>query len=157
MFLYIIILLLFICFLQDVKYRAIHWLLFPSLLVCILSFKYNSIDLKNIFTNNLFLIFMMTSLTLYLTLKFKKLILITNGFFSAGDILFLVVITPLFTFSEFVSFFTLGTIITLLIHLISLLIKKQKTVPYAGYMSLITAFFLLFQNSLQPILILPWG
>ncbi len=91
---------------------------------------------------------MMLMLTLYLSIREKKIILITDGFFSIGDILFLAAVIPLFHFNEYIIFFTLGTSFTLLVHLIVQLFKKQKTIPYAGYMSLVAISFLLLKDQI---------
>lgn len=136
---------------QDVRHRGVHWVLFSLLLVTACLISYDSMDLKTIAFNIGFLSFMLLSLTLYLSIKNRKLINITNGFFSLGDILFLLAITPLFTFREFLFFFTIGTMGTLVIHLIVNLIKKQNTVPYAGYMALFGIALSLFREGFSEI------
>lgn len=88
-------------------------------------------------------------LTLYVSMKQKKLTAIWKGFFSWGDILFLLAVVPLFPFEKYILYFTFGTCISLLIFLIDLLItKKVKTIPYAGNMSLVLIGFYFVQNQL---------
>ena len=86
-------------------------------------------------------------LTLYLTLKTKQLVLIWKGYFSWGDILFLVAITPLFWFPTYLVYFTVGTMLSLVIHTVVLITQKKrtKTVPYAGYMSLVLIGYLFIE------------
>jgi hypothetical protein len=58
-----------------------------------------------------------------------------KDFFGLGDALILIAITPFFELRVFIYFFTAATLGTLIIHGISSLIKKQATIPYAGYVS----------------------
>tara|TARA_R110002072_G_scaffold303135_2_gene495217 strand:- start:3211 stop:3555 length:345 start_codon:yes stop_codon:yes gene_type:complete len=104
---------------------------------------------KDLIFNFLFLTATMLGLTFYLSIKLKKRILITNGHFSLGDILFLIAIIPLFSLDEYILFFTAGTIFTLLIHILINQVKKQQTIPYAGYMSIATILVLVFQGSIR--------
>ncbi len=120
---------------QDLRYRGVHWVLFPLLLAAGLFLAYDRLLLSEIAYNLLFLLFILTALSLYLSIKFGRLINITKGFFGLGDVLFLIAIIPLFSFREYLIFFTLGTLAALLLHLLSAGIRKQKSIPYAGYMA----------------------
>lgn len=135
MFLISLILLLLFIFFQDVLSRAVYWFLFPLLMVLCLAVNRDTLTLDWLW-NIVFLIFMMVMLSLYVGVKEKRLVNITNGYFSWGDVLFLLAVTPLFTFQLYVLFFTAGTILTLLIHVTAMIFRKQETIPYAGYMSL---------------------
>lgn len=139
----LIIALLFFIFLQDFLIRGVYWFLFPILFIFSLIFNWENISVEIIW-NFLFLSFMLFSLTVYVSLKEGKLTNITKGFFGLGDILFLVAIVPLFPLQFYILFFTAGTIVTLLLHLIiqRILVKGQETIPYAGYMSLVLISFL---------------
>lgn len=97
----------------------------------------------------LFVIVLLLSLTLYLTIKTGKLVNITDGFFSWGDILFLIAVIPVFDLSSYMLFFTVGTILTLVLHGIAHTIKKQDSIPYAGYMAMISVFYVLFEPSIM--------
>ena len=145
---YVLLILLGITLFQDVKYRGVHWSVFPMLLICAALYRVGQIDWLHVGYNLLFLIVLMSSLTLYLSLKQGTLINITRGFFSWGDILFLLAIIPLFDLRSYMMLFVFGTIATLVLHLIVLLFKRQHTVPYAGYMSIATAVFVLFQSEI---------
>jgi hypothetical protein len=135
-----------------VKYRAVHWLLFPLLLCVSIGLKWNVISLNDWMLNTLLLIFLLGSLTLYLTFRKGKLINITNGFFSWGDILFLVAIIPLFETFNYLFFFTFGTMIVLLIHVLAHILKPQPTIPYAGYMGLVTIAYLLAETQINELI-----
>ena len=136
-------LVLLISFYQDIRFRGIQWFFFP--LIMVLSILYNWEEFLDYNLYNLaFIAFCLGSLTLYLTIKEGRLVNITHGFFSWGDILILIALSPLFTFERFVLFFTVGTILTLILHLLTSLIVRQKTIPYAGYMALFTIAMLMF-------------
>lgn len=140
----IIIALLLLCFYQDVKFRGIHWVIFPTLAL-VSYFANETHQWSDTWNNLLFITGCLLALTLYLSLKLGKLTNITQGFFSWGDILFLIAIAPLCSFELYVYLFTFGTISTLLIHLIASMIKPQKTIPYAGYLSIAVIAVLLFR------------
>jgi hypothetical protein len=146
----LLILTLLIIFLQDIKFRAVHWFLFPIVLALSIWVGLNFTDIENMFLSLSFFLFSMGFLTLYISLKHKKLTNITIGFFSWGDILLLLAIIPLFSFHLYLIFFTLGTIGTLLVHGIVLTVSKvDKTIPFAGYMSLFLTAYLIFDSNIN--------
>jgi hypothetical protein len=148
MFKVILIIVLLVILFQDLKLRSVHWSLFPMLFVCSIFIGIENIEIMQWGFSFLFLATLMLSLTLYLTIKTGKLVNITNGFFSWGDILFLLAIIPVFDVSTFMLFFTFGTLLTLIIHVLVHVIKAQKTIPYAGYMALLSVFYVLFEPTI---------
>jgi hypothetical protein len=103
----------------------------------------------DVLSNVGFLVGSLLALTVYLTLKEGRLVNITKGYFSWGDILFLLALAPLFAFRGYLIFFTFGTCLTLLMHIVASMIKRQKTIPYAGYMAIVGIGFLVFQEQIQ--------
>ena len=144
--------ILVLCFYQDVRHRGIHWFVFPLILAGAFFVNWERFDLMVLAYNVGFVLFLLLGLTFYLTLKEGKLVNITKGYFSIGDILFLLALTPLFSIQWFVIFFTFGTILTLVFHLIALLIKPQKTIPYAGYMAIVCIGYLAFDEQLHQLI-----
>lgn len=144
----ILILLFLIVLFQDLKWRSVHWIVFPFMLTLSIFIGIEQIEVVQWAFSFLFLAVLLLSLTLYLTLKTGKLVNITNGFFSWGDILFLVAIIPVFDLFGFMLFFTVGTLITLIFHGIANWIKTQESVPYAGYMAVVSVFYVLFEPSI---------
>lgn len=135
---------------QDLKQRAVHWILFPSLFVAAVFIGYKNGNLLDSGWNLSLLIVLLGSLTLYLSFKHGRLINIANGFFSWGDILFLIAIIPAFHFQLYLMLFTAGTIITLVTHLlVRSLLKGEDTIPYAGYMAVCTATVSVFYSPIQ--------
>jgi hypothetical protein len=145
--------LLVICTYQDLRFRGIHWFVFPLLLIGAIALRWDELDAITLLYNTGFLLFLLLGLTLYLSLKEKRLVNITNGYFSWGDILFLIALIPLFPFHWFILFFTFGTISTLLFHLIASMIKPQKSIPYAGYMAIIGITYLTFSEQLHQLIV----
>ena len=145
---YIYIALLVLCFYQDVRFRGIHWTVFPLLLGG--AFLVNDLWMwTDIFYNAAFLVGTLFMLTVYLSVKEGRLVNMTDGYFSWGDILFLLALAPLFEFRWYLIFFTAGTCISLVMHVIASTIKRQKSVPYAGYMAVVGIAFLVFQEQIQ--------
>lgn len=138
--------LLFIFF-QDLKFRAVYWFIFPIVLGLSIWIGLTTSNTENMLWSFFFFIFSMGGLTLYLSIKEGRFVNISKGYFGLGDILFLVTIIPIFPFHIYLVFFTIGTILSLLIHGIVLSIAKgDKTIPYAGYMSLLLIPYLAFNN-----------
>jgi hypothetical protein len=52
-------------------------------------------------------------------------------------------------------FFTVGTLLTVIVHLLArLIVKQNETIPFAGYMALFTGLYLLFQPLFDPFIYL---
>ena len=142
--LFVILVILGIILFQDLKNRSIWWFLPLLLFACCFAFRYDSIVLIQLSLNFLFLLILVGCLYAYIFLRHQKTSLFKE-FFGIGDALFLFAITPLFDLNLFIYFFTAATCGTLILHLIASTIKAQKTIPYAGYMSLFVAIVLCLQ------------
>ena len=145
--------ILVLCFYQDVRFRGIHWIVFPLVLTGAILLNWQNLNLTTIAYNTGFLAVLLLGLTLYLSLKEQRLVNITDGYFSTGDILFLIAMLPLFNFQWYILFFTFGTILTLVFHLIASMIKAQKTIPYAGYMAIVGIGYVAFSEQLQNLIL----
>jgi hypothetical protein len=145
-----LILILFILAWQDIQSRKVWVLLFPILLGLSIFYKYNTLSIEQIVWNLGFVLFSLLSLTLYLTFKEKRIVAVWKGYFSIGDILFLLAITPLMIFPVYLFYFTIGTFLCIVFHTSILIMKKKatKSIPYAGYMSLILIVSLYFEQKL---------
>lgn len=145
---YILYILFGITLFQDVKYRGVHWSVFLLLLASAAIYG-SGLAWQDVGFNLLFLAGLMSALTLYLSLKQGCIVNITKGYFSWGDILFLIVLTPLFNWRMYMLVFVFGTMGVLVLHILAHLVKPQKTVPYAGYMAAITGILLFFQTEVE--------
>lgn len=138
-----VIFLIFICgimFIQDNKFRGISWYLFPLLFIAALINTQN-FKLNFFFGNLMICATILIIMTVYLSLKLKKIVLITQNYFSIGDVLFLIAITPLFNNLSYVLFINIGTFLTLIIYFLFQKKQQHQNIPFAGNM----AFLLIFK------------
>lgn len=149
MFIYFLIALLVLIACQDVLFRGVHWTLFPLLLIAVVLVKNGVMDWEMIGYNSLLLVFMLLMITLYASLKSGRLVNITKEFFALGDILFMIAMIPLFDYQWYLLFFTFGAMISLIFHGVAMLIKPQKSLPFAGYMALVGILYLAFKTPLH--------
>jgi hypothetical protein len=145
-----VIFILALIFYQDFRYREIWWFTPPLLLIGGFFYKWETLNWEYFFFNLLFISFVISFLVVYVRVRFKSSNLFKD-YFGLGDVLVLLAITPFFEFPFFIYFFTASTIISLIGFLAASFFKAQKSIPYAGYISLCTiAFLLLVQYKLTP-------
>jgi|SRR3989344_8714186 len=135
----LIVCLLFIAF-QDFKQRAISWFLIPLLLIGFVYTAFQNsryeIVLKDVAFNLSFIMLQLVLLTVYMSVKNKKIVNIVNTYIGIGDILFFVVIAAAFSPFNFIVFYLTSTILTLFGFMLYALIKKStKEIPLAGSMA----------------------
>lgn len=152
MFVYAVIAVLVTIVYQDFRYREIWWFTPPLLFISGLIYQWKLLNWEHFFFNLLFISFVLSFLVVYIRIRFSSKNLFKE-YFGLGDALVLLALTPLFTFPFFIYFFTASTIISLIGFLLTkLLFKSQKSIPYAGYISLCTiAFLLLTEFNIAPI------
>lgn len=125
---------------QDFRHRAVSWLLIP---VLFFGFVFIAIQItvwedywKELVFNSCFVLVQLVLLTMYMSVKNKKLVNIVNSFLGIGDILFFIVLAAAFSPFNFVTFYLVSTILTLLGYGIFVFVKKVKTeIPLAGAMA----------------------
>ena len=132
----VLLILLGLMVYEDFKYRGISWYLFPLALVAIITKSYTYITIDTTVLNIGFVLMQLLLVTLYFTLKQRKLVNITTNHFGIGDVLFLGIIAISFSTVNFVFFYLLGIVISLLIGLLLIQSKStDKTIPFAGIMA----------------------
>lgn len=143
---------------QDIKDRSIHVILPICILVLCLLVNYNStnLSLKDIFYNIVFIGINTLGLIIYFSIKTKSFVNPIDQFIGLGDIVFFIAITPLFNLKDFMLFFIVGLIFSLMVHSICILYKSTKTIPLAGYLSLFLAFNILITNIFKINTVSPW-
>nr|WP_294862127.1 prepilin peptidase [uncultured Fluviicola sp.] len=145
-----VILILISILYQDFRYREIWWFTPPLLLIGGLIYKWETLNWQYFLFNFLFISVVISFLVVYVRIRFKSNNLFKD-YFGLGDVLVLLAITPIFGFPFFIYFFTCSTIISLIGYILFSLFKAQKSIPYAGYISLCTiAFLLLVHYQLTP-------
>jgi len=147
----ILILFLFIIVYQDFRYQAVSWIFFPAgfVLTFLISVKiagYADI-LSNLLMNNLFIFFQLGVIFLYFRIRFKNTLNIFKNVIGIGDILFLIMISPLFSIINFIFFFIVSLLFTLIVFIVlkALKIYKNSRVPLAGLQSLFLIIVLVIQ------------
>lgn len=139
-----IIILLSMVIIQDFRFRAVSWIIFPILFmlgIWILILN-NGKELggKNILFNLGFIAAQYLILTLYFSARRNKLILITREYIGWGDILFLFSISPLFSFPGFVFYLVSSLIFTLVVFGIAKILisgfERNNPIPLAGSLAI---------------------
>jgi hypothetical protein len=141
--------LLFI-FIQDVKSRAVYWVLFPILTIALAVayfFQYNNLSglWYSALINIGFLLLQLLLVSAYFSLRNRKVVNVTKGLIGWGDILFLLGISVYLSVLNFLFFYIISLIIVLIFWSIRqrLSVSKSKEIPLAGIQALLFFFFLL--------------
>ena len=136
----LIITLLIIAY-QDFKSREVHWFLFPLLLILAL-FKIWYLDqFKELFSfllNVIMVLLQLLLLSLYFSIKERKLINIADSYLGWGDILFLFNLCFLLSPVNFILFYLVSLLVTITSYLIyNAFVNSSKPIPLAGLQALI--------------------
>ncbi len=135
-----VIILIVISF-QDFKYRAISWYL-PLVLGATLFFlKTDNEDVSAtlivIALNIVLLTVSIIGIVIYYSMKEKKLVNIFDTYIGWGDILMLYVFCFGFSFFNFILFYFLSLLLSIILYSTFLIIKKEiKLIPFAATMSI---------------------
>lgn len=137
---FIALILLVIAY-QDFKYRAIHWLTLPPLLILFVwgySQFWASDELLSGLTTNLgFLFIQWLGITLYYSIKMRRPVQIINQFIGVGDLLFLGVCALAFSPLNFMLFTISGFLMSIIVHVLMQLKRGgRKTIPLAGLLAI---------------------
>jgi hypothetical protein len=138
-YLYIIISLLLIAIaFEDIRYKAVHALLFPALFAAAIALRSIETGFRDLaadfFCNLLLIFFNLVLVTLYFSVKQGKPVNITKGMLSWGDIIFFTCCAALIPFRWFCIFLPVSLVFSLLLWFIIMAFsaKKDRQVPLAG-------------------------
>jgi hypothetical protein len=150
-------LLLIIIAYEDFKNRTVHVFLFPVLLIVAIGYAYCWLSgvevLKNTLINACFLVVQGLLLVFYFVIKHKKWINITEAYIGWGDILFVIVTTPLFTPIAYVFFYLSSLIMTIFfVTIYKVARQKMKFIPLAGVQALWLLILLYYHQFVSPVL-----
>ena len=135
--LFILMAILVMVVYQDLKMRMIHIALPVALLLISLVITWNGLQFFEMLRSLGFLGINFFVVTCYFSIRQQKLINPFDQLIGWGDVLFLIAVVPLFTFSYFLLFFICGIIFSLLLHVIMKTTRMgHTTVPLVGYLSL---------------------
>lgn len=137
---------------QDFKSRAISWMLIPLLFGVGVANGWLSIGLAEFTTYlgiNLSIVFInLLGITLFISIKEKKVKNIIDTYLGLGDVLFFVVLTTIFSPINFMVFFLGSTLLITIIYGSIQIANKQKQtlIPLAGVMSVALIITLVAQQ-----------
>ncbi|MES2141101.1 MAG: hypothetical protein V4511_15450 [Bacteroidota bacterium] len=136
-----LLLLLAVVLFQDLKQRQISWFLIPLLLVFFIAqglFRIPANELIHYTMFNIgFIVVQLVILTVYISIKNKKLVNIINSYLGIGDVLFIATVAAAFSPFNFIIFYIAALLFTLLVFLMVTLLTKNlsKEIPLAGAMA----------------------
>ncbi|MBI5541218.1 MAG: prepilin peptidase [Bacteroidia bacterium] len=148
--------LLLITAYQDFKWREIHWIIIPFLAISLIFYSIQESTLIEVLNNSLInlsiVLIQFLFVTIWFSIKSKKLVNILRQHIGLGDWLFFVCLCLAFSPINFILFLVSAFILSLLIHLITLLILKttEKTVPLAGLVATILLGVLIIESVFYP-------
>jgi Flp pilus assembly protein protease CpaA len=139
--------LLALVWMQDLRYRAVSWVIFPLLLLGVAALRLLSGEpladaWPAVVVNSGILLMILLLLTLYVLIKYRKLVNITDQYLGSGDILFFGVTAFALSILNFLFFLVTSLICTGLLQLVWWAVNKNKHVPLAGLQALFLLFFL---------------
>jgi len=145
------IILLLIIIVQDFRHRKISWVLLPLLFLAFASKAVLSqgfteagiISLKNLG----FLGIQFLALFTFYFIKERKSVSLINYKIGLGDVLFFIAICPAMSLLNFLFYYLIGIISTLVGHLVFRFFTKNSSseVPLAGCLSFIMMLFIFLQ------------
>jgi hypothetical protein len=140
---------LLVIFIQDIKSRAVYWVVFPILAISLIVLQYKTSNGLNeiwqpAIINVGFLLLQLLLLSVYFSVKNKRFINIADGLLGLGDILFLLSITVYLSVLNFLFFYLVSLVLVLLAWIMgqSIFGKKNKHIPLAGMQSMVFIVFL---------------
>lgn len=144
--------LLGLIFYQDLKFRAVHWFLFPILFLVSIYYLNLNIGITQAFTFlgiNLLILMLQLGL-MYFYFKFKGVSLsdLFTNYIGLGDVLMFIVLCSFCSPLNYIVFFLLSLILSLVGFLLfnAFLFKKIETIPLAGLQSIILLFVFPFYH-----------
>ena len=141
-------LVLLLIFFQDLRERAVSWILFPVLTLLFLSYRFLNHDpvaviCQGALVNIGFVAMVFLILTAYFSVKRRKWTNITDGLLGLGDLLFLLALCFYLSVLNFLMFYIASLTMVLATWLVwRSIIKKGNEVPQAGLQALLLAIAL---------------
>lgn len=139
-----ILLFLLVVVYEDFKDRTIHIFLPFLLFICLVVKYYTSANVANyiqtIGVNIVFLIMQILLAMLFFAVKEKKMVNIFESHLGAGDILFLLSLSPAFSTINFIIFYTISLAIIAVLYFVAGSIKwvnRNHQIPLAGLQAIL--------------------
>ncbi len=135
--------LLTIIVIQDLLTRSIaKWIVF-SLAILLISRSLITTGLEtlgiNISLNLIFIFFQLLCISIYFSLRKRKVVNIVDHYLGLGDIAFLLIICALFSPLNLLMYYIGSTFFALFVYGIYIVVKEKsdKSIPLAGIMSIV--------------------
>jgi hypothetical protein len=145
------LLLLIVIFWEDMRYRAVHWFLFPLLAVMLTSTYLTShAGLNTLLINAVadisFLVLQFILITLYFSIRQKSMVNVFNSLIGWGDLLLLLTLCFYCSLLNFIGFYLLSLLLILAGWLGYRLVfsRDNKQIPLAGLQALLFAGIMAF-------------
>ena len=146
---FLILLVLFLVFIQDMMSRAVYWIVFPiltALFIVLRILQHQQITelWQPVLFNMGFLTIQMLIVSAWFSFKNRRWVNVTAQFIGWGDILLLISIAFYLSFLNFLFFYIASLIIVLSIWLIlpAVFKLKNKHIPLAGLQALALILYL---------------
>jgi hypothetical protein len=141
---FLILAVLLLIFFQDIKDRSVYWCFFPALailFVALLLVQHHlfSAIWQASLINFAFLLFQFLIVSIYFSIKNRRLVNIMDELLGWGDILFLLCMACYLSMLNFMFFYIASLVVSLVIWLVWLVFsnKKNKHIPLAGFQAAI--------------------
>lgn len=127
---------------EDFRYRGVHWFLFPILWALAFYLGFSRLETvlayRFVLFNAAFLLLHFIVLSLYFSLKEKRLINLFQHYLGLGDALFVIALLPLFNPLALQKFIIVVAFVSLVLFLVlrQAVLPTLRTVPLAGCMAL---------------------
>jgi hypothetical protein len=147
----VLVILLSLLIYQDFKDKLISVWLIAGVLLCntILLFTNGTLNEKLWYAsiNALFFIFLLLILTIYYSIKNKKITLLTDQYLGWGDIFFIFTLTLSFSAINFIFYLVFSFIFSLLFYLLMKLFlpSLKKEIPLVGFLAFILILLYIYK------------
>lgn len=138
---FILCLVLLILAIQDFSIRAVHWILFPILLLLFITDSLSRVDLKDYVSGTAINLLLVCAqgviLFLYYSVQGKKLTNILTSILGLGDILFIIIMAFAFSWTSFIFYYIAGLVFALILWVARLFVSRHppQLVPLAGLLA----------------------
>lgn len=134
----VLIITLLVVVYQDLRFRAVSWLVFPVLALAGSGLYWHDpgwlLLLQYSTANWLFMAIQLAGIFIYLSAKHRKATDITRNYLGWGDILFLMILALFFSPMNFIAFYMISLLAVLLgTAVYRVVVSTTCTIPLAGW------------------------
>ncbi len=154
----LILLCLLLIFVQDIISRAVYWMVFP-VLICLFAIaryaQFHNLDdfISAGLINIGFLLLQLIFITVYFSIKQKRLVNIADRLLGWGDILFLFSVAFYLSALNYILFYIGSLAVVIIIWVIwqTAVNGKKKHIPLAGLQAMLFAMWLIARWWIKPL------